>query len=174
MIAFDSLYKIQYGMYVITTVCGNLFNGQIATVLFQVTAEPPKIAICLSKNTYTHELILKSKVFGAAILSAEVPAKFIGTFGFKCGRNCNKFLDINYEINRTGCPLITDYALVVMEAAVTSSLDVGTHTIFVGDLISSKKVRDGVAMTYENYHTIRKGKSPENAPTYQAKPQEKS
>jgi ferric-chelate reductase [NAD(P)H] len=161
-----SLHKIQYGMYVITTKWENQLNGQIATTLFQVTNSPIKIAICLSKKTYTHELIQKSNVFSAAILEKDTPMKFIGTFGFRCGRECDKFCNVNYATDLTGCPLILDHSLVIMEASVVQQLDVGTHTLFIGILEGAKKIKDGDAMTYEYYHTVVKGKSPENAPTY--------
>ena len=165
-IELDCLYKIQYGMYIISTKFGNKLNGQIATTLFQVTNNPIKIAICLSKNTFTHELIQKSQVFSASILEQETPMKFIGTFGFRCGKDCDKFCNINYATELTGCPLILDHSIVIMEAEVVQQLDVGTHTLFIGELKSSKKIKDGIAMTYEYYHDVIKGKSPENAPTY--------
>jgi ferric-chelate reductase [NAD(P)H] len=171
MIDLDALYKIQYGLYVITSKFQDVINGQLATTLFQVTNEPIKVVVVLSKNTYTHELIIKSKVFAASVLSQDTPPQFIGTFGFRCGRECFKFADVNYEVGTTGCPLVLDHALVVLEAAVIQSLDLGTHTLFVGELKTCKKLRDGMAMTYEYYHRERKGISPKNAPTYQKKPE---
>jgi ferric-chelate reductase [NAD(P)H] len=154
-------------MYIITTKCDDKINGQIATVVFQVTNKPAQLAVCLSKNTYTHELALQSKVLGISILSEETSIKAIGPFGYRCGRECFKFSNVNYETGVTGVPLVTDNALVIMEIVVTQVVDVGTHSLFIGELKSSKKIRDGVALTYENYHTIKKGKSPENAPTFQ-------
>jgi len=160
------LHKIQYGMYVISTKFDNKLNGQIATTLFQVTNSPIKIAICLSKKTFTHELILKSNIFSASILEQETPMKFIGSFGFRCGKDCDKFCNINFATDLTGCPLILDHSLVIMESEVIQQLDVGTHTLFIGVVKSAKKIKDGIAMTYEYYHNVIKGKSPENAPTY--------
>lgn len=167
MIDLNVLYKIQYGMYIITTKCSDKINGQIATVVFQVTSHPIQLAVCLSKNTYTHELITQSKVLGISVLSEETPAKAIGLFGYRCGRECFKFNDVNYEVGITGAPLVIDNALAVMEIEVGQMVDVGSHTLFIGELKNSKKIADGVAMTYEYYHAVKKGKSPENAPTYQ-------
>jgi ferric-chelate reductase [NAD(P)H] len=160
------LYKIQYGMYVITTVWENKINGQIATTLFQVANQPIQVAICLSNNTYTCELMKKSLVFGAAILEQDTPMKFIGNFGYRCGRSFDKFCSIKYETNLTNCPLILDNSLVILEGKINTTLNIGSHSIFVGELTSAKKIKDGIAMTYEYYHTVIKGKSPENAPTY--------
>jgi len=169
MIDQSALYKIQYGMYIITTKHADKINGQIATVVFQVTSLPIQIAVCLSKKTYTHELILQSKVFGVSILDEKAPTKFIGTFGYRCGRECQKFDGINFTTGATGCPLVTDNSLIVMDAKVKQVFDVGSHDLFIGEIESSKTICDGVAMTYEYYHAVRKGKSPENAPTFQAK-----
>jgi ferric-chelate reductase [NAD(P)H] len=169
MIDLDSLYKIQYGMYIISTAFESVKNAQIATVVAQITAEPVQIVTCLSKNTYTHELIKKSNVFGVSVLAEETPSTFVGTFGYRCGRDFDKFCNVNFVNGEIGCPLVTDHSLMVMEAEVKQSIDVGSHTLFVATVKSAQKLRDGVAMTYEYYHAVRKGKSPKNAPTYQVK-----
>jgi ferric-chelate reductase [NAD(P)H] len=166
MIDLTSLYKIQYGMYIVTSTYGGVKNGQVVTVVFQVTNEPIQIATCISKKTYTHDLIAKSGLFGVSILDEETPTKFIANFGYRCGRNFDKFCNTNFIIGETGCPLATDNALVTMEMKVATFLDVGSHTLFVGELKNSQKLRDGKPMTYEYYHDVRKGTSPENAPTY--------
>jgi ferric-chelate reductase [NAD(P)H] len=165
-IDIDALFKIQYGLYIVTTVLGEKLNGQVATTVMQVTSTPIKLAVCLSKNTLTHEMLLTSKVFGVSILAEDTPMAFIGTFGFKCGRNTDKCANVAYKKNLTGCPLIQDHTLATLEAKVEQELDLGTHTIFVGELLSAEKVRDGAALTYEYYHTVIRGKSPENAPTH--------
>lgn len=153
-------------MYLVTSRLGDNLNCQVATTVMQVSNQPVKVIACLCKTTYTHELINQSRVFGVSVLSKQATMKFIGGFGYKCGRECNKFENVNYEIGETGCPLVTDNALVVLEAEVNSVADVGTHTIFIGVVKNSKAVADGEAMTYEYYHNVIKGKSPKSAPTY--------
>lgn len=165
-IDLEALFKIQYGMYVVTSFWGDKLNGQIATTVMQVASEPVKITVGLSKNTYTHELLLQSKVFGVSVLAQDAPMPFIGLFGFKCGRDLNKCANVAYKKGVTGCPLIQEHTLVVLEAKVVNQLDIDTHTIFVGELVSSERVHDGAAMTYEYYHEVIRGKSPKNAPTY--------
>lgn len=165
-IDYAALLKIQYGVYIITTKAGEKCNGQIATTVFQVTSSPVKIAICLSKSTYTHELINQSKTVGVSILEQSAPMKFIGQFGFKCGKNCDKFSAVEHKTGTLGCPLVLTNSLAVLEGEVTQTLDIGTHTLFVVNVNSAEKIKDGVALTYEYYHNVIKGKSPENAPTY--------
>jgi|SRR3989339_913214 len=167
LIDLDSLFKIQYGMYIVTSRDGNKLNGQIATTVMQVTCDPIKIMTCLSRNTLTHEMVVKSKIFGISVLNENTPMKFIGHFGYRSGRDFNKFENIAYEMGPTGAPLVTENVITVLDAKVIDIFDVKTHTIFIGQVESSKNLKEGVAMTYEFYHTDLKGKSPENAPTYQ-------
>lgn len=166
-IDLSSLYKIQYGLYVISSCCGKRINAQIATVVAQITSTPIQITTSIAKTTLTHEYIQSSGVFGISILDQTATLKFIGNFGFRSGREHDKFSTVAYTTNLTGCPLLNDCTLVTMEAKVNHQLDLGSHTLFVADLLSAKTLKTGVAMTYEYYHHVIKGKSPKNAPTYQ-------
>lgn len=162
-----ALFKISYGLYIISSFNkDNRFNGQIANTVFQVTAEPPKLAVCINKNNLTHDYIRESKVFTVSILSKDTPMTFIGQFGFKSGRDIDKFNNVNYFIEETKAPIVKDYSVGYVEVKVNSEMDVGTHTIFVGDVVNCGKFNDNEPMTYAYYHEIKKGKSPKNAPTY--------
>jgi len=160
------LHKISYGMYIICTSNDKKQNGQIANAVFQVTATPPTIAVSLNKENYTHELIKESKVFTISILSEKTPMKLIGTFGFKCGKKINKFEHINYKIGKTNAPIILEYTIGSIELKVLQAIDVGTHTLFLGEVIHAEKFNNDSPMTYEYYHTIKGGYSPKTAPTY--------
>ncbi|MDD5089486.1 MAG: rubredoxin [Candidatus Wallbacteria bacterium] len=162
-----ALFSIQYGLYIVSTKADGRNNGQIANVVFQVTSQPAQIAICLSKNNLTHDLVKKSGIFGVSVLEQNTPMKLIGTFGYKSGRDIDKFEGVNFETGPAGCPLVKDNALSVMEARVTGVMEVGSHTLFVGELTCASCLKECPAMTYEYYHQVKKGKSPENAPTYQ-------
>ncbi len=161
-----ALFKIQYGLYIVTSKVDSKLNGQIATTVMQVTDTPIKIMVGLSKNTLTHSMVKESGVFGVTELTQDTPMTFIGEFGYKSGRDVDKFVDTNYEQNMTGVPLVLDNAVMVLEAKVIQSLDIKTHTLFVGELQSNRMVQNGEAMTYEYYHTVLRGISPENAPTH--------
>ncbi|MEW6420018.1 MAG: rubredoxin [Nitrospirota bacterium] len=162
-----ALHKISYGLYVISSKKGEKFNGQIANTVFQVTSEPPVIAVSICKQNLTHEFIQESKVFTVSILSKETPMKFIGRFGFKCGRDFNKFEDLSYKIGViTGSPVVLENTIGYLECEVIDSLDVGTHTVFIGKIIDAEIIKDEEPMTYAYYHEIKGGKSPKTAPTY--------
>ncbi len=171
----EALHKIGYGLYVVCSRDGNRRSGQIANTVFQVTSEPPQIAVAINKKNLTHELIQKSGAFGVSILSRETPMSFIGKFGFKSSREVDKFASVDMREGELGMPLVLDYALAYIEAKVTGSADVGTHTIFIGKVADATVLREGEPMTYAYYHLVKGGKEPETAPVYRKEePAEKS
>lgn len=161
-----TLYQLSYGLYIVTSARGDKLNGQIANTLFQITSEPPTIAVSINKRNLTHEFIHDSRVFAASILSQDTPLSFIGNFGFKSGRDIDKFAQVNYKIGKTGAPIVLDHALGYLEAKVINEVDVGTHTIFTGDLIEAETLKSGEPMTYAYYHEVKRGTAPKTAPTY--------
>ena len=161
-----ALYNISYGLYLITSKKGEQINGQTANALIQVTAEPPAIAIGLNKKNLTNEFIKESKVFAVSILSQDTPLNLIGQFGFKSGRDTNKFDQVNYKLGKTKAPIVLDNTLAYLEVKVTQEMDVGTHTIFVGEVVESEALKDGEPMTYAYYHQVKGGTTPKTAPTY--------
>ena len=162
-----ALFNISYGLYIVTSKNEDNINGQTANSLIQVTAEPPAIAIGLNNKNLTNEYIKKSKVFAVSIISQDAPLNLIGQFGFKSGRDTDKFENIHHKPGKTGAPIILDNTLAYLEAKVTHEMDVGTHTIFVGEIIESDVLKEGEPMTYAYYHQVKRGTTPKTAPTYQ-------
>jgi flavin reductase (DIM6/NTAB) family NADH-FMN oxidoreductase RutF/rubredoxin len=161
-----TLHKIPYGLYVVCSYNKEKINGQIANALFQVTSEPQTVAVSINRKNLTHKYISGSGAFSASILCNDTPMEFIGTFGFKSGRDIDKFKNVNYKIGKTKSPIIMDYCLGYIESEVIKHLDVGTHTIFIGKVVDADILTQDKVMTYEYYHEIKGGKSPKNAPTY--------
>ncbi len=161
-----ALFKVSYGLYVVSSKMDSKLNGQIANTLNQVTAEPAQVAIALNKDNLTHEFVRHSNVFSASILAQSTPMKFIGHFGFKSGRDINKLATVEYRTGQSGAPIVLENTVAYIDAKVVSSLDVGSHTIFVGEVIDADTLLDHEPMTYTYYHRIKGGKSPKNAPTY--------
>jgi len=159
--------KISYGLYVVTSGKERRFNGQIANTVFQVTSEPPTLAVSINKLNFTHEHIRESRRFAVSILGETTPMTMIGQFGFKCGRDINKFEGIGVRTGKTGVPVVVDHAVAFVETEVVGELDCGTHTIFLGQVVECD-ILDAEAepMTYAYYHKVKGGKAPKNAPTY--------
>jgi len=161
-----TLYKISYGLYVISSKKGSRINGQIANTVFQISSEPPVIAISINKENLTHRFIEDSKIFTVSILTKETPMKFIGRFGFKSGRDIDKFEGVEYRIGSTGAPILLKNSAGFLEVEIIKSIDVETHTVFFGKVIDADILNEEEPMTYAYYHSVKRGKAPKTAPTY--------
>jgi rubredoxin/flavin reductase (DIM6/NTAB) family NADH-FMN oxidoreductase RutF len=122
--------------------------------------------VCINKQNLTHEFITESKVLTASILSRDTPLSFIGHFGFKSGREIDKFTDVKYKLGETKAPIVLDHSLAYLEAKVINQVDVGTHTIFIGELVGADVLKEGEPMTYAYYHQVKRGTTPKTAPSY--------
>ncbi|MGA3207995.1 MAG: flavin reductase [Syntrophales bacterium] len=164
-----AFYKLSYGLYVVSSRKDDLFNGQIANTTFQVTSEPPTIAVGINKQNLTYEYIKASGKFAVSVLSKLAPMQLIGLLGFKCGRDINKFENLNIRLGKTGVPIVLDNTIAYIEAEVVNEMDCGSHTIFIGQVRDCGILNaDEEPMTYAYYHEVKRGKSPKTAPTYQA------
>jgi ferric-chelate reductase [NAD(P)H] len=158
--------KLSYGLYIISSKKDDKFNGQIADCVMQITANPPIIAVSINRKNLTNEFIKASKLFTVSILSKNATLKFIGNFGFKSGRELDKFKEVNYQLGVTGVPIILDNTIGYLECEVINIIDIETHTIFLGKVVDAELFNDGEPMTYDYYHKVIKGKTAKNAPTY--------
>ena len=160
----QSLNCLSYGLYIVTSADGATKNGLIVNTAFQVSADPAKIAVCVCKNSFTHDIVLKSHILAVMPLEQATPMVFIGNFGFRTGRNYDKFAKVAYQIGQTGCPLVSEHTLSYIEARVSQTVDVGTHTLFIADVLDGNVFQlQGIPLTYEYYHTVIKGKTPAGA-----------
>ena len=146
-------------------------TGHVSNTVFQVTATPPKFAIATNKNNQTTRLIEKSKAFSISVLQQDVDLEFLGPWGFKSGKEINKFENINYKTGKTGSPIITDKCIAWFESKVTDTIDAGTHILFIGELIDYDLLDDDAApLTYDYYRKIIKGVSPKKRPNLPWRP----
>ena len=167
MLDLESLFNLSYGMCIVSSKKDGRFNGCIVNTVFQIVPEPPMVAASINRQCLTHEYITKSKVFTVSILSQEAPMPFIGRFGFRSGRDIDKFEQVSYKIGQTGVPIVLDNTVGFLEAEVTESIDVVTHTLFIAKIVACETLnRDKAPMTYAYYRDIKQGKTPETAATY--------
>lgn len=141
-------------------------NGQIANTVFQITSEPVTIAVSINKKNLTHEYIESSGCFTISILDESAPLSFIGKFGFRSGRTEDKLKGVKYATLASGCPAVLDNAIGYIGAKVAKSFDCSTHTLFLGEMTDSKILKSGRPMTYDYYHQVKRGTTPETAPTF--------
>ncbi len=170
----ETFFKITYGLYIVSSRDGNNYNGHISNTVFQITAEPPRIAIATHKNNLTTQYIEKSKVFSVSILKQDVTLEFIGPWGYKSGREVDKFRSVNYRIGKTGAPIVLDHTLGYFECEVVEKVDTGTHILFIGQVVDAELMQETEKpLTYSYYREVIKGISPKNSPTFTGSKHEK-
>jgi len=167
MIDFNALFKISYGMYIVCSGDNKSGNGFVSNTVFQVTSEPAKFASCCNKNNFTAGIIEKYGCFSVSVLPQKTDAEMFGRFGYKSGRDFDKLEGMNVKYGKTGVPIVMKECIAYLECKVVQKFDVGTHWIFIGELVDAE-ILDGSSepMTYSYYHQVKKGAAPKNAPTY--------
>jgi flavin reductase (DIM6/NTAB) family NADH-FMN oxidoreductase RutF len=166
MIDKRALYSLSYGLYLVCSRKGEKLNGQVANAVMQVTSEPVSIIAFLHKDNLPTECIRESRVFSVSVLEEETPMTFIGTFGFKCGRDVDKFKLCSHDAGFTGAPVVLDHSIAAIEAKVVREVEIFTHVMFFGEVVASRFIKEAKPLTYAHYHEVKKGKSPKNAPTF--------
>ncbi len=163
----EAFFKLSYGLYVVSSGDEKKYNGYIANTVFQVTAEPPQLAVVCNKNNLTASVIQKSNGFSVSVLQKETKPETMGLFGFQSGTNINKFEKINYKTGETGIPIVLEDTIAWFECELVQQFDVGSHIVFIGKILNNELVTKEEPLTYAYYHTVKKGRAPKNAPTYQ-------
>ncbi len=156
-----ALFKIGYGLYALTAK-DEKDNGCIINTVMQVTSNPLQIAIAVNKRNYTNEMIQKTRKFNLSILSEKADFSIYEHFGYKSGRDTDKFATF-YDTKRSpnGLLYITKGTNAYMSAYVQHEMDLGTHSLFIGQLVASESLSDDKSATYDYYQNNVKPK-PEN------------
>lgn len=161
MIENNAFFKFSYGLYVLTVRDGEKDNGCIINTAVQVTDNPKSIAVTVNKQTYTHDMIMKTKAFNLSVLSESVPFEIFKHFGFQSGRDVNKFEGTPLRCEN-GIAYIGGVANAVISGKVSHTIDFGTHTMFIADITEAKILSDEKSVTYDYYfeHIKPKAKKP--------------
>lgn len=163
----EAFYKLSYGLFVVGSKSKNKINGYIANTVFQVTAEPPQLAISCSKDNFSAHLIDESGYFSVSVLDKEANQKTISIMGYKSGETINKFEDFNFINGQSGVPILTDDCIAWFECKVVQKIDVGSHILFIAETIDAKVLSETLEpLTYAHYRDVKNGVAPKNAPTY--------
>jgi flavin reductase (DIM6/NTAB) family NADH-FMN oxidoreductase RutF/rubredoxin len=167
MIDFEALFKISYGLYIVSSGDKQYGNGFISNTVFQVTSEPIRFAVCCNKDNHTAGFIKKYGTFTVSVLHKESSPEVFGLFGYKSGKDIDKIKGMKVIYGETGTPIILNDCIAYLELKVVQTFDIGTHLIFIGELVQSKTLDDSKEpITYAFYRQVRKAVAPKNAPTY--------
>ena len=148
-----ALFRIGYGLYVITAHDGVKDTGCIVNSVCQVADNPLRVSVCINKANYTNEVVAKSGVLNINCLSVEAPFDVFKRFGFQSGRNVDKFADCAETAPRSanGLIVLPEYINAFMSLKVVSTVDLGSHTMFLCEITEAKAVSKLDTMTYTYY-----------------------
>lgn len=163
----SAMFRIGYGLYVITTRDDKKDTGCVVNSVAQVADNPLRLSVCINKANHTHEAVMKTKILNVNCLSIDAPFALFRQYGFQSGRDTDKFADISTSAPRSSNGLIClpQYINAAISLKVEKTLDLGSHTMFLCEVTEAKAVSALDTMTYSYYQTNVKPKS--------QKPQEK-
>lgn len=164
-----AFYKATYGLYVVSAKAQGKENGCVVNTLVQVTSEPPQLAVTVNKDNFTCELMEQAGRFTAAALDQRADLLSIGRFGFRSGRDMEKFEGIPCARDAAGVPYLLDAVCARYSCKIVQSVDLGTHKMFIGEVEEAEIMSEEEPLTYAYYRNVIKGNTPKNAPSYQGK-----
>ncbi len=148
-----ALYKIGYGLFVLSANEDGFDNGCIVNTVTQVTNTPCRIAVTVNKQNKTHDMIMATARFNVSVLSESVPFEEFKHFGFQSGRDVNKFAETEkYRRTKNGLLIAEAYANAYISGSVFHSIDLGTHTLFIADVTDAEILTEENSVTYDYYH----------------------
>ena len=148
----NALFKIGYGLYILTANEHGKDNGCIVNTVMQITSDPCQIAVCVNKNNFTCEMIQRTKKFNVSILAEGVGFDVFKNFGYQSGRNTEKFTNfVDVKRSPNGIYYITKDTNAYMSAYVQQEIDLGTHIMFIAQLVEAEVLSEKPTVTYDFY-----------------------
>ncbi len=147
-----ALFRIGYGLYVVTSNDGKKDNGLIVNTVTQVTNTPNRIAVTINKENYSHHIIKQTGKMNVNCLTTEAPFEVFEAFGFRSGRNVDKFADCEPLRSDNGLVFLPRYINSFMSLKVEQYVDLGTHGMFICEITEARVISDKETMTYSYYH----------------------
>ena len=147
-----AMYKLSYGLFVLTAKEGDKDNGCIINTAIQAASTPNQMSICVNKANYTHDMIMRTGLFNVSILSQQVKFDLFKRFVFQSGKDVNKFADFNLcKRGENGLLYVTDGTNAYISVKVDKVEDLGSHTMFIGEVTDMEVLSDYPSVTYEYY-----------------------
>lgn len=146
-----ALRNLSYGLFVLTAKEGDKDNGCIINTVTQVANTPTRISIAVNKNNYTHDMVKRTGEFNISILTESTEFDTFKHFGFQSGRDVDKAVGIEFSRSENGIIYLTKNTNAFMSCKVIESMDVGSHTLFVADLVDAAVLSEENSVTYAYY-----------------------
>lgn len=147
-----AMYKLSYGLFVLTTKDGDKDNGFLTNTAIQVTSQPNQLSVCINKRNFTHDMVMKTGVFTVSTLSRDANLDIFTRFGYQSGKDVDKFADFtDCKRGSNGIYYITKGTNSYISVKVLKTVDLGTHTMFVGEVTDMEVLSDQESITYDYY-----------------------
>ena len=147
-----AMYKLSYGLFVLTAREGEKDNGCIINTAIQAASEPNQMSICVNKANYTHDMVMRTGEFTVSIISQKASFDLFKHFGFQTGREVDKFAGYS-ACNRgtNGVYYVTEGTNAYISVKVNKTEDLGSHTMFIGEITDMEVLTEDSSATYEYY-----------------------
>lgn len=147
-----AMHRLSYGLFVVTAKDSDKLNGCITNTAIQVASDPDRIAVAVNKANYTHDMILKTGTFNISVISEEADFSLFKHFGFQSGRDADKFEGYaDYRLSENGLPYITKGTNAYFSISVKQTVDLGSHTLFIGTIDAMEVLSAAPSATYTYY-----------------------
>lgn len=146
-----ALFRIGYGLYVVTSNDGKKDNGLIVNTVIQLTDQPNRVAVNINKENYSHHVIKQTGVMNVNCLSVEAPFQVFENFGFQSGRQADKFAGWETPRSENGLVILPKYINAFMSLKVEQYVDLGTHGMFICSVTEARVINKKDTMTYTYY-----------------------
>lgn len=161
--AGNVMYQLTYGLFVLTAKEGDRDNGCIVNTVMQVTDQPNRICAVVNKSNYTHDMIVNTGTFNVSILTENSKFETYQHWGFQSGREVDKTEGISIARSENGLVYLPEETNGYLSCKVVSMTDLGTHTMFIADVVEGVSFNDDPSVTYAYYHkNIKTMPKPEN------------
>lgn len=148
----EALFKLSYGLFVIAAKTEEKENGCIINTVMQVTDEPLQLAVTVNKLNYTHDMLVKSRTASLSVLSVSTTFDTIRQFGFKSGKEYDKFVDVPVGYTKQGLPYLKKGCCAWFDCKITDIFDLGTHSLFLMEILEDDVLSTEEPLTYAEYH----------------------
>lgn len=166
MIDTKAFRNLSYGLYIISSKKDGKPVGCVVNTFAQVTSSPAQVSVAVNKDNYTAQGIQETGAYEVAVMNESASMELIGTFGFHSSVDTDKFSEFETAVSEQGIKYVTQSSCAHFSVNVTQQLDLGSHFLFIGEVVDAAPIAGDSPMTYAYYHQVKGGKTPPKASSY--------
>lgn len=166
MIDKSAFRALSYGLYIVSSEAEGRKAGCVVNTFAQVTSSPAQVSVALNKENATTSVIDERGAFEVCVLDESATMELIGGFGFHSSKDADKFAGVSTAVSERGLPYVTEHVCAHFSVKVSQRIDVGSHVLFIGEVVSCETLGQEKPMTYAFYHEVKGGTTPPKASSY--------